>query len=82
MVNCPIGTFVKEKQHSAVMAKHVMCHNKKKQLSTPYFGVLHCLCNACGARFKYLAITLQRVVQMTLFFGSIPKIKIYEHLIF
>ena len=35
LVNCPIGTFVKEKQHSAVMAKHVMCHNKKKTIEHP-----------------------------------------------
>ena len=30
----------------------------------------------------YLAKTLQWVVQMTWFFGSMPKIKIYDHLIF
>ena len=30
----------------------------------------------------YGAITLERIVQMTWFFGSAPKIKIYSHLIF
>ena len=32
--------------------------------------------------YNFWAITLQRIVQMTWFFGFPPKIKIYDHLIF
>ncbi len=32
--------------------------------------------------YKFGAITFKRIVQMTWFFGSTPKIKIYDHLIF
>ena len=32
--------------------------------------------------YKFGAITFKRIVQMTWFFGSAPKIKIYDHLIF
>ena len=69
----------KSYQICLVMAEHVMCKDPKEfPLSTSYFGVLNWL---CGGRYIYLAITLQKVVEITWFFGSLPKSNIYEHLI-